>query len=111
MHSLSLAFVLALNVALGRSRSLLVALALALSVSDQHSGELFSASVHNSVSLDFRAKLEEKCIFTDLDRSYDDFSSENRFFYFIFLCGIDKKPQMAGRIVRSRYLIGIFYFF
>ena len=63
-----------------------------------HSGELFSASVHNSVSLDFRAKLEENRIFTDLDRSYDDFSSENLFFYFNFLRRKDKKPLMASRI-------------
>ena len=60
------------------------------------------------MSLDFRAKLEEKRIFTDLDRSYDDFSSENRFFYLYFLRGIDKKAQMGGRIATSGDPKGIF---
>ena len=45
--------------------------------SDRHSGELLSASIDNNASRDFRAKLEEKRRFTDLEVNYDHFD----FFY------------------------------
>ena len=69
---------------------------------------LFSALVNDSESLDFRAKLDENLIFTDLECSYDRFESFFPENLFQFSRRIDKKAQMGGRIAISGDPKGIF---